>query len=175
MIDAIKQGDELAYEQAYIHFRQKVYAYFYKKTSSEEDAKDLLQITFFKLWKYRSSLNNAYSLEQQLFHIARMVYIDHLRAENKAAKIKKAVIETSSAHSSASINFDINASLQTALSSMPELRKKVFQLTRLQGYSYREVAEMLSISVKSVDNNLTKALRHLRKVFILLLIILFSL
>ncbi|MGN6618735.1 MAG: RNA polymerase sigma factor [Ilyomonas sp.] len=174
MIDAIKQGDELAYEQAYILYRQKVYAYFFKKTTSSEDAKDLLQITFFKLWKYRSSLNNTYSLEQHLFHIARTVYIDHLRAENKAAKIKKAVTETSREVSSTSINFDVNASLQNALSSMPELRKKVFQLIRLQGYSYKEVAEMLSISVKSVDNNLTKALRHLKKVFMLLLIILLS-
>ena len=67
-------------------------------------------------------------------------------------------------------DFEVNGSLQTVLSTMPELRRKIFQLNRLQGYSYREVAEMLSISVKSVDNNLAKALRHLRKAFILFLL-----
>jgi len=170
MIDAIKQGDAFAFEQAYIQYRQKVFAYFLKKTSSQEDAKDLLQITFLKLWKYRSSLNKEYLLEQHLFHIARTVYIDHVRKENKAIKIKNIISSTTAEACYTNTEFDVNTGLQTALSTMPELRKKVFQLNRLQGYSYREVAEMLSISVKAVDNNLTKALRQLRKAFMLLMI-----
>jgi RNA polymerase sigma-70 factor (ECF subfamily) len=171
MIDAIKQGDTLAFEQAYILYRERVYFYFKKKTRSEEDTKDLLQTTFLKLWKYRLSLCNDYLLEQQLFHIARTVYIDHLRKQNKVIKTRN-IAEAENENASyiyTTATFDVNSRLQTALSAMPKLQKKVFELNRIQGYSYREVAELLSISVKAVDNNLTKALKQLRKIFALFL------
>ena len=60
MIEAIKRGDAFAYEQAFVQYRDKVYFYFLKKTRSSEDAKDLLQITFLKLWKYRNSLSRLF-------------------------------------------------------------------------------------------------------------------
>ena len=57
---------------------------------------------------------------------------------------------------------------------MPEIRKKVFHLNRIEGYSYQEISQQLSISVKSVDNNLSKALKQLRKLVALATILLFS-
>jgi RNA polymerase sigma-70 factor (ECF subfamily) len=54
---------------------------------------------------------------------------------------------------------------------MPEMRKKVFELNRLQGYSYREIAELLSISEKAVDNHLTKAVKQLKKILPLLVLL----
>src|SRR5436190_1653817 len=142
MIDAIKRGDALAYEQAYVQYRDKVYFYFINKDQSTEDAKDLLQITFLKLWQYRHSLSEQYLLEQHLFQIARTVFIDHLRRQNKLLRIKKAVEENLEANGHfvyISAEFDLQSHLKEALSSMPELRKKVFELNKLQGYSYKEI------------------------------------
>src|SRR6476620_8709037 len=153
MIDAIKRGDEFAYEQVYIGYREKVYFYFLKKTRSDEDAKDLLQITFLKLWQYRQSLSPDYLLEQHLFQIARTVFIDYMRSQNKQYGLKERVnrkAEESPSYIYTSTDFDLHARLQRALSSMPQIRKKVFELNRLQGYSYQEIASFLSISVKSV-------------------------
>jgi RNA polymerase sigma-70 factor (ECF subfamily) len=176
MIEAIKRGDAFAYEQTFVQYRDKVYFYFLKKTRSVEDAKDLLQITFLKLWKYRHSLSEDYLLEQHLFQIARTVFIDYLRHENKVVKMKRTVRErfqqTPAIYTPT--DFDLQARLHSALSAMPQLRKKIFELNRLQGYSYKEIAEILSISVKTVDNNLSKALRQLRKIFLLLLLILIN-
>jgi len=175
MIEAIKRGDTFAFEQAFLRHRNKVYFYFIKKTQSAEDAKDLLQITFLKLWQYRSSLSENYLLEQHLFQIARTVFIDHMRGQNKLAKVQKTAqenLETNPTYIYTSMEFDLQSHLKVALSSMPELRKKVFELNKLQGYSYKEIAEQLSISVKAVDNNLAKALRQLRKIFIIFLFLL---
>lgn len=171
MIDAIKRGDAFAFEQAYIQYREKVYFYFLKKTRSPEDAQDLLQTTFLKLWQYRHSLSPEYLLDQHLFQIARTVFIDHLRRENKKQQLQQTV-KTGAADDLSYVyspsDLDTRAQLQAALSSMPELRKKIFELNRLHGYSYREIAELLSISVKAVDNNLSKAVRQLRKFFLFL-------
>lgn len=175
MIEAIKRGDAFAYEQAYVQYRDKVYFYFLKKTSSADDAKDLLQITFLKLWQYRGTLSCEYLLDQHLFYIARTVFIDYMRKQNKICHLQKKVLEKTEkapAYVYSSTEFDLETRLRSALSSMSELRKKVFVLNRLQGYSYKEIAQLLSISVKSVDNNLTKALKHLRKIFMPLIFLL---
>jgi len=61
LIIAIKEGNEHAFEQAYKKWRSKGYYYFLRKTESAEDAKDLLQSTFLRLWQYRQSLSPEYS------------------------------------------------------------------------------------------------------------------
>lgn len=170
MIDAIKRGDEFAFEQAYNEFRGKVYAYFLKKTKSPEDARDLLQTAFLKLWQYRKSLSAEYLLEQHLFQISRTVLIDYIRKQNRQNKIKANPVELVTAHPGyayAPSEFDLKARLNRALASMPETRKKVFELNKLYGYSYKEIAEQLSISIKAVDNNLAKALRQVRRMILL--------
>lgn len=174
MIEAIKRGDAFAYEQAFVQYRDKVYFYLLKKTKSPEEAKDLVQTTFLKLWKYRHSLSEEYLLEQHLFQIARTVFIDYMRKQNKLVKLKNKVnekYEKTPHYIITSTEFDLEMRLQQALSLMPELRKKVFELNKLQGYSYKEIAKLLSISVKAVDNNLAKALRQLRKILTLLLFV----
>ena len=177
MIEAIKRGDELAFSNAYQTYKGKVYGYFLKKTRSAEDSRDLLQIVFLKLWKYRNSLSAEYLIEQQLFHISRTVFIDYVRKQNRLSKVVDLHEQTLSEASCTYISsdFDVRSRLGTALANMPEMRKKIFELNRLQGYSYQEIAQQLSITVKSVDNNLSKAVKFLRKnVLFILLTIFFS-
>jgi RNA polymerase sigma-70 factor (ECF subfamily) len=172
MMDAIRNGDAHAFEQAYFIYREKLFAYFLKKTNSKEDAKDLLQTTFCKLWQYRKSLSQEYLPEQQLFYIARTVFIDYLRKENKLQKIKTSVKLKATENQAAEnvYEFDVQAQLQNSLAGMPPIRKKIFELHKLEGYSYKEIAAMLSIPVKSVDNNLTKAIKYLRNIELLFII-----
>jgi RNA polymerase sigma-70 factor (ECF subfamily) len=173
MIDAIRNGDAKAFEQCYILFRGKLFAYFLKKTGCEEDAKDLLQVTFCKLWQYRESLSAEYLLEQHLFHIARTVFVDYLRRENRQEKIKtKVSSQPIQALSHEPVfEFDLYRRLHKVLSTMPFIRKQVFILNKIEGYSYKEIADMLSIPVKSVDNNLAKALKQLRSIELILIIL----
>ncbi len=172
MIDEIKEGNCAAFEHLYNLYKEKLLAYFFKKTNSVDTAKDLMQTTFFKLWQYRKSLSAVYLPEQQLFYIARTVFIDHLRKEKKQQKIKIS-IQTRAEEKQTDdyiYSFDAEARLQNVLSKMPQLRSKVFQLHRVEGYSYKEIAEMLQIPIKSVDNNLSKALKYLRKAELYMLI-----
>ncbi len=172
MVEAIKRGDALAFEQAYNTYRAKVYGWLLKKTGSAEDARDLLQTVFFKLWKYRHTLNPHYTLDQHLFNIARGVFIDYLRVNSKKPSFTHTFTEELATPGT---DFETQQKLQQALSSMPVLRRKIFILNRLQGYSYTEIAHLLSIPAKTVDNNISRALKALRKMFISVLILLFTL
>jgi len=173
MINAIKDGNSAAFEKVYKEHREKVYAYFLKKTNCSEDARDLLQTVFLKLWQYKSSLSPEYLLEQQIFHIARTVLIDHLRRQNKLQRIKKSITEVGWSKPPVSNvpDHDVYGYLQKLLSGLPPIRKRIFELHRIEGYSYKEISEILSIPVKSVDNNLAKALKHLRTATLLLVFI----
>jgi len=174
IVTAIQNGEENWFKLAYEENHEKTYFYFLKKTKSSEDAKDLLQTTFLKLWQYRNSISPDFALEQQIFHIARTVFIDHIRKQNRQLQFRKeASMEagTEAIQESFSTYFDTQKLLQSALITMPEMRKKVFELNRLQGYTYREIAELLSISEKAVDNHLTKAVKQLKKVLPLLMLL----
>lgn len=162
MIVAIRNGDEFAFEQAFLQLRGRLYGYFFKKTHSEQDAFDLVQTTFLKLWKYRHSLNEEYSLEQHVFRISRTVFIDYLRKKQK--ETKHTVLRVVEPACFTSEEFDLKTQVYKTLDSMPAIRKKAFELHRFHGFSYAEISSFLSISVKSVDNHVTKAVRQLKKV-----------
>lgn len=170
MIAALKQGNELAFRQVFLQLRRKVYGYFLKKTNSGEDAQDLVQQTFLKLWQYRASLNASYTVEQQVFHISRTVFIDYLRKQNIKAR-ETAALPARICY----INeeFDVKKQVYQVLDRMPAMRKKIFEMNRFHGYSYSEIAAALSISVKSVDNQINKAVNQLKKALALKVFILF--
>lgn len=170
MIAALKLGNELAFRQVFLQFRKKVYGYFLKKTNAAADAEDLVQQTFLKLWQYRASLDESLTIEHQLFHISRTVFIDYLRKQQV-----KSVHAYSHPAKVCYINeeFDVKKQVYQVLDRMPAQRKKIFELNRFQGYSYSEIAAALSISIKSVDNQINKAVHQLKKEIALKTLILF--
>lgn len=170
MIAAIKQGNELAFQNVFLELNRKVFGYFLRKTNSTEDAQDLVQQTFLRLWKYRSSLNEHYSIEQQVFYISRTVFIDYLRKQNTSPS---ASTTTSQPGKVCYITeeFDVKRQINDTLNRMPEIRKKAFELNRIHGFSYSEIASFLSISVKSVDNHVNKAVRQLKKALMMQVLI----
>ena len=170
MTAAIKLGNELAFRQVFLQMRKKVFGYFLKKTNSAHDAEDLVQQTFLKLWQYRASLNEQYSIEQQVFHISRTVFIDYLRKENGKAK---AAGDNSVRVCYINEEFDVKKQVYLVLDRMPAMRKQIFELNRIHGYTYSEIAAALSISLKSVDNHINKAARQLKKAFVLKVFIVF--
>jgi len=170
MTAAIKQGNELAFRQVFLQLRKKVFGYFLKKTNSAQDAEDLVQQTFLKLWQYRASLNESFTIEQQVFHISRTVFIDYLRKEN--IKSRQAGSHPAKV---CYINeeFDTKKQVYQVLDRMPAMRKKIFELNRFYGYTYSEIAAALSISIKSVDNQINKAVNQLKKALALKVLIFF--
>jgi RNA polymerase sigma factor (sigma-70 family) len=160
MIAAIKLGNELAFRQVFLQLRKKVFGYFLKKTNSAEDAKDLVQQTFLKLWQYRASLDESLTIEHQVFHISRTVFIDYLRKQQvkpgPAAGLGSNICYINE-------EFDVKKQVYQVLDRMPATRKKIFELNRFYGYTYSEIAAALSISIKSVDNQINKAVHQLKK------------
>ncbi|QHS63312.1 RNA polymerase sigma factor [Chitinophaga agri] len=171
MIGAIKKGDHFAYEQVFLQLRSRLYGFFLRKTHCHEDARDLVQITFLKLWQYRHTLDEANSTEQHVFSISRTVFIDYLRKRQSVVKWQQHTVSEKVCYIPE--DFDLRKKLYHVLDAMPGMRRKVFELHRFYGLSYAEIAAHLSITVKSVDNHVTKAMRLIRKTVLINLLLQF--
>ncbi len=160
----LQEGCYADFKAIYEKWKGKVFFYFLSKTKDEEVAKELTQLTFIKLWEYRSSVDTRLGTEQQIFQKARLIFIDHLRKlarerKEQAQDICAIQQEYYTPHKA----YEESQTIQLAIESLPKSRKQIFKLKYIQGYSYKEIAELLAISPKTVDNQLLKAIKQLRQ------------
>lgn len=165
-ITNLRKGMEPAFEDAFNHFHQKLYFFFLKHTGDRHGAEELVQITFVKLWQHRENLSPDHTLSEQLFRIAKTTMIDAFRKGRKEQIALQALrdlepLQTTGTKADA---LDLADQLQKGIHAMPPVQQKVFLLSRYEGLSNKEIAHHLSISTKTVERHITKALRALRQV-----------
>lgn len=176
-IAEICSGDEAAFTEVFHLYYTKVYHHFLKKTASPAVAREIAQLTFIKLWEFRHTLSETVSFDTQLFHIAAGSFIDYLRRENTQRKKTLRLAESSgmTEDTAPDRSFETADYLLSLTHSLSPVRKKVFILSRIHGHSYKEIAAQLSISLKTVEDHMVKALRHIRAIashlFFLLLLL----
>lgn len=163
-ISAIQKGSEAAFTQVYEDFHIKLYRYFIKKTGSEEMAEELVQQVFIKLWRFKHTLSELYPLDTQLFNMARSCLIDLIRQKARYRAHFTALERETEANAliQPDMSYEMMDYFNHAVKSLPPVRKKVFILSRLRGLTYQEIAQQLSISIHTVEDHMTKAIRQIR-------------
>ncbi|MFA6056834.1 MAG: sigma-70 family RNA polymerase sigma factor [Taibaiella sp.] len=176
MIEAIQQNDEKAFEKLYKLYKDKLYFWLLGKTHSEYLAQEILQQTFVKVWVNRHHLSPALAPDIQLFRTARSLMIDHLRKlTNERNLINNLTISDADNSLQQHHNFvDTQYEVSKIIEQLPQMGQKVYQLSREEGLTYNEIAQKLSISPKTVEYHISKALGLLRKALMVIAVFLFS-
>ncbi|GAB3425888.1 sigma-70 family RNA polymerase sigma factor [Niabella aquatica] len=174
MLRKIKDGDEAAFGEVYYEYFPKLLNYLYSKTQSRFLAEEVTQITFIKFWENRLRINEELPVEVQLFRIAKTSLIDEIRKQNNLiAAVKHLSKRSVSGELWDQLQLrEINAIFQKGIEEMPPVRKKIFTLSRMEGYANKQIAEELSISMKTVEKHITLAIKQLRKYFLIFIMIL---
>jgi len=170
----LREGDQQAFERVFYEYHEKVHAYVLKKTNSTYIADEALQLTFIRLWKYRQSLTDELSLFSQVFRIARTTMIDLIRKEHTKAQALTAYKTPAAFANDTSDRLEVNElqrKIAGLLRDMPGVQKRVFEMSRFEGRSYRDIADALSISVKTVETHISRALKYLRQHLTLLILL----
>lgn len=165
------QIDEISFREVFNKYYDRIYSGFLKKTQSHEIAQDLTQQTFIKFWNYRDTYNTNFTLEVQLFRKGKLVFIDWLRKESK----ERQMIDNLKLNDKIplnDLNSDLKESLNLAIDQLSKVRKEVFKLAYIEGYSHKEIAEKLNISNRTVETHIYKAVKQLRKILALIYILL---
>jgi len=149
----------------------------YRIVQDKDIAEDIVQDVFFKLWEKREVLIINTSLKAYLFQSTINQSLNYIRKYKNALKRESAYGEDTASHSNfveqAMALKEIGSRIDTAMNALPEACRTVFVLSRYEQLSYKQIAVKLDISVKTVENHMVKALKHLRK-WLLFFAVLFS-
>jgi RNA polymerase sigma-19 factor, ECF subfamily len=167
-IKELKNGNEFYFKQVFDRYHQKLYFFILYKTKSEYIAEEVVQMAFTKLWQCRQTLKEEYTISTQLFRIATTILIDFLRKYNNkdAVTARLDVLEVEKGVDSTNEKMrgaELQKRISEAVNDLPPVRKLVFEMSREQGMSYREIAATLSVSSKTVETHIYKALKQIKK------------
>lgn len=165
-VASVKEGTEMAFTALFNEFHSKLFRFFQKRVGEHDVAGELTQLTFIKIWQSRHTLSTDHGMDIQCFTIASSVLIDHIRmcmADKRSGRTEE--LETAgTAMVHADGSFETSNYIEAATSHLPPVRKNIFLLKVVHGYSNKEVAESLCISVKTVEDHYSKAIRQLRSI-----------
>ncbi len=137
----------------------------HSKTKDWELSQEIVQNTFVKLWMNRNKINITTSLKSYLYSMVRNGIIDHYRKLDKIVDVKSDVIYSIPEQydsEDGGLDFELAYLIRRALDTMKEKRKKIFELSRYEGLTYKEIANYLDISERAVEDNISKAFVQIR-------------
>jgi len=162
-------GDRKAQQELYKTFYSKMMGVCYRYTNNAEDARDVLQDGFVKVYSNLKKYNFEGSLEGWIRRIMVNTAIDHFRKNKNVYLVNDDgyILENSKVENADSIYSQFGEKdIMDAIQSLSPVYKTVFNLNVIEGYQHKEIAEKLNISEGASKSNLAKAKQNLRKILI---------
>jgi RNA polymerase sigma-70 factor (family 1) len=162
-------GSEIAFEKIYQLYSPRLFAKLVRLVKSESQAKEILQDVFLKLWEHRVFIDPEKSFRSYLFKIAENKIYDFFRKAARDKNIELKLIAFSIADRNVKDEYSGDdehlAMLKQAIELLPPQRRLVIRLCKLDAKSYKEVSELLGISVSTISDHIVKGTKSIRDHF----------
>lgn len=160
----IEGGDRTAFTAFYSHYFKKLILVSDKYVENIAVAEELVQDVFLKLWEEKHSLSKIQSIKSFLYRSVVNSSINYLNREKNIEKHHERIVAEMSDEDVEGIDEhnEMIVLLYKEIELLPFKCREVFKLSRLEGVKYRDIAVMLQISEKTVENHMGNALRILR-------------
>ena len=166
IMESIANDDELVFKKLFETYYKELIRFAIKHVRSPEVAEGIVQEVFLYLWEKRKEINLKSSLKSYLFAATRYQAIYFFREKDRTPKLNEI---TSGADVSSSDDaqlllefLEVENDLLKAVDALPPKCKQIYQLSREEGLTYKQIAEKLHISVKTVENQILIALKRIR-------------
>ncbi len=164
LIEKIRRGDSESFNEMYSHYFTNVYSFSYKFLKSKELAQECTQLTFIKVWERRVQLNSDLNFKSYLFTICKNCILKTIEKAARENKLKEMILRELKKDREESFNTDdLEKVAQEALDQLPPQRQIIFKLCKIEGQSYKEVANNLGISDGTVRDHIFKAVKAIRR------------
>ena len=165
LFEAIRNDDKISYEKVFREFYRPMVAYAFRFLGELPDSESIVQDVFLRLWLKRKEIMITTSLQNYLFRSVKNHCINYIDHEKIKSGYQKMVIDHESDRSEYSeffLEFGLRQKIEEAIAALPENRQEIFRMAREEGLKYREIADKLNLSVKTVETQMTLSLRQLR-------------
>ncbi len=170
IVPLLQSGDATAFETIYRLYANNLYIFACSYISDKITAEDIVQEVFVTLWDHRKTIQIKSNVHGYLFRMVKNRCLDYLRKPQKTISIEGEEVDERRINyqalqdegASLLIESELEKSIHDAIELLPDSCRAVFLKIRIDGMKYREAANELNISVKTVESHMTKALKHLR-------------
>ena len=168
---ALKAGDEAALRSIFDRHYSRLLGDIYHIVPDEDTCQDLAQEVFVELWRKRSDLDVHTSLRAYLRRAAVNRALNHLKTSRRFVleetdQFSQAADTSSTDIGNKAEQESLEAALHAAIATLPEKCRVVFSLSRFEHMSHRDISEKLGISIKTIENQITKAMKTLREILV---------
>ena len=162
----LRDNDERAFQTLFRKYYPAMCHFARQFLNDFEMAEETVQDMFVKIWEKRAALNIETSVKHYLFRSVRNHCLNQIQHEKIKKQYANMVLETAQQEINPEhfyIEVDLIQRIEQSIESLPPKRKEIFRLSREQGLKYKEIADELNISVKTVEAQMGLALKHLRE------------
>lgn len=167
LIRRLKAGDKLSFNRLFYKHEKKLYNFSKKLLHSPEEAEEIVQEVFIRVWENRATLKEGLPFEAFIIRIAKnLIYNKAKRRVNEHAYKAYYMQHTNTLRltTEEDVNFKTLASLTSRfIEQLPPQRKTIFTMSRMEGLTNKEIAAHLNVSVSTVENHINKALKSLKQ------------
>ncbi len=167
LIESFKNGDEFAFVGLYNRFKGPVFAFCFKMLLSREQAQDVMQETFLRVYENRDRLLKTASFRSWLFTIARNQCLNQIRTGGRQVNVEQEVLERTPTTETPFTRMDKSEQVEFVSNFLAMLKpeyREVLVLREYQNLSYEEIAAVTRNSLSSVKSRLFKARKKLADV-----------
>jgi len=165
----VANGDEAAFGDLFRFWRDKLYFYIERITNSPEKAEDIVQDVFVKLWINRAALCEVGHFNAYLYRMAHNQAISGMRRMAQEtiilSELRRNAIDAGVLVDEELLHKQMQEKIAEIVNKLPPQQRSVYCLSREQGLKQEEIARHLNITVSTVQNHMTQALRTIRKQF----------
>jgi len=161
---AIKKGDQNAFKTFFNKHNKEIFRFLVSRGVDPHVAEELVQKAFVIIWEKRSEIDPGKSLRAYLFQTAYTRMLNHIRDQKK---FQERDVQDKDAGNRAPDeileNEQLKIAIDRAVQKLPEKRRMVFEFCFLKDFTYKDTADVMDISVKTVENHMALALKELRQ------------
>ena len=164
LVKELKNGNILAFNSLFEEYSNRLYYFALNYMKNEAEAEELVQEVFTRIWETRSNLKEELSFNSYLFTIAFNIIKKHFRRKSQTTEyFREYVYSDLDLQTTQQLDYNsLRTYLNEVVEQLPEKRRKIFQMSRFEGLNTKEIAKELNISTKTVENQLTDALKFVR-------------
>ncbi|MBX2964049.1 MAG: RNA polymerase sigma-70 factor [Cyclobacteriaceae bacterium] len=164
---AIRLGDINAFEMMFKTYYQPLCRYASTFVGNPEDSEEIVQSAFIGIWEKRQNIDITTSVKAYLYRAIRNACLNEIKHQKVKQLHADHELRTGEKYAEATdqgaLRDELEEKIKTALLALPEQCRIIFQLSRFEELKYQEIADQLNLSIKTVENQMGKALKIMRE------------